>query len=199
MAGDGHGGRKQLWRRARSGEQLLCIALSRGGTARAARVAQLGFTPCTWMLLPASSFPCALPWPRLLGVPWASGQPWAGRSELCWPSLSLLSPAPGTILASPRCGLHLGPLLLLRGDREMLKGRREKGGGTRAPPRSTVGFEEDCSASPRGRTGVPRCSLRDDKVPVQRSPCRDPGVTLPEGKPLPTRQPGCSSEGPGEG
>lgn len=36
-------------------------------------------------------------------------------------------------------------------------------------------------------------------MPVQRSPCGDPGVTLPEGKPLPTCQPGCSSGGPGEG
>lgn len=146
-AGDGHGRRKQLWRGARSGEQLLCIAVSCGGTARAARVAQLGFTPCTWMLLPASSFPCALPWVRLLGVPWASGQPWAGRSELCWPSLSLLWPTPGTILALLRLWAALRSFAALK-DREMLKGRREKGGGTRAPPRSTVGLEEDCSASP---------------------------------------------------
>lgn len=39
----------------------------------------------------------------------------------------------------------------------------------------------------------------EDKVLVERSPCGDPKVTLPEGSPLPTSQPGCSSGGPGEG
>lgn len=131
-AGDGHGRRKQLWRGARSGEQLLCIAVSCGGTAWAARVAQLGFTPCTWMLLPASSFPCALPWVRLLGVPWASGQPWAGRSELCWPSLSLLWPTPGTILALLRLWAALRSFAALKGrqgnaEREEGEGRGHTG------------------------------------------------------------------------
>lgn len=198
-AGDGHGGRKQLWRRARSGEQLLCIALSCGGTAQAARVAQLGLTPWTWMLLPASSLPRALPSARLLGVPWASGQPWAGGSELCWPSLSLLSPTPGTILALPRLWAALRSFSALKGRQG--NAEREEGEG-----RGHTGSSQEHSGIPgrllclfMWKDWGPQMFPYEDKMPVQRSPCGDPGVTLPEGSPLPISQPGCSSGAPGEG
>lgn len=66
-------------------------------------------------------FPVPSPRVRLLGVPWA------GRSELCWPSLSLLSPTPGTILALPRCWAALRSFAALKG-RQGNAEREERGG-----------------------------------------------------------------------
>lgn len=170
---------RQGW--ARGGEEAALEKSKEWGAAAAVYcsqpwVAQVGtaggFTPLH-LDAPALPllFPVPSPWVRLL---------WAGRSELCWPSLSLLSPSPGTILALPRWWAALRSFK--KGDREMLTGRRE---GARWDLRKTG------SASPRGRTGVPRCSFRENKVPAQRSPSR--------GSPLPSSQPGSSSEGPGEG
>lgn len=116
----------------------------------------------SWMLLPASSFPCALPWVRLLGVPWASGQPWAGRSELCWPSLSLLSPPPGTILALPRLWVPLGPLLLFKGDGKCWKGggRGEGAHGWDLRKTALPLHEEGLGISPDVPFGKTKCRYR---------------------------------------
>lgn len=79
------------------------------------------------------------------GVPWGSGAGlgWRMRAVLGIPLPTLADPweRPGW----PGAGLPLGSFLLLNGKREMLKGRREKGGGTWVPPGGMAGLEEDCA------------------------------------------------------
>lgn len=81
------------------------------------------------------------------------------RLGLCLGSLSPLSLTTGKHLSLTEDGLnHL--FLPLNRDREMLKGSREAGGGTRAPPSGPMGLEnrDACHGEGWGAQMFPRCS-----------------------------------------